>query len=215
MSKENREMGWKLIDLRLDYQRMGIPNDSWEITDINKDYEVIPAQKSHFRHCLLVVINGSPALASGEERAHLFWAKAHHLDGELQIMMLQESCRVTSLCLIPLAREQSFVFLQKCQPICWAKPRVPWAAFGISKACPTWLVKDGEQRRRWQKFGLVGNEAEWRGTEEGREGGKKKNQWKTDLFLLSQLNLLLPKSPLSFQSELPAAVIFPERPTWI
>ncbi|RMB98249.1 hypothetical protein DUI87_25152 [Hirundo rustica rustica] len=40
MSKENREMGWKLIDLRLDYQRMGIPNDSWEITDINKDYEV-------------------------------------------------------------------------------------------------------------------------------------------------------------------------------
>ncbi|KAI1234662.1 Myotubularin-related protein 8 [Lamprotornis superbus] len=40
MSKESREMGWKLIDLRLDYQRMGIPNDSWEITDINKDYEV-------------------------------------------------------------------------------------------------------------------------------------------------------------------------------
>ncbi|KAL2304529.1 hypothetical protein Nmel_013283 [Mimus melanotis] len=40
MSKESREMGWKLIDLRLDYQRMGIPNTSWEITDINKDYEV-------------------------------------------------------------------------------------------------------------------------------------------------------------------------------
>ncbi|KAF4800186.1 Myotubularin-related protein 8 [Turdus rufiventris] len=39
MSKESREMGWKLIDLRLDYQRMGIPNDSWEITDLNKDYE--------------------------------------------------------------------------------------------------------------------------------------------------------------------------------
>uniref|UniRef100_A0A8C3NI48 Uncharacterized protein n=1 Tax=Geospiza parvula TaxID=87175 RepID=A0A8C3NI48_GEOPR len=40
MSKESREMGWKLIDLKLDYQRMGIPNDCWEITDINKDYEV-------------------------------------------------------------------------------------------------------------------------------------------------------------------------------
>ncbi|XP_031979666.1 myotubularin-related protein 8 isoform X1 [Corvus moneduloides] len=40
MSKENREMGWKLIDLKLDYQRMGIPNDYWEVTDINKDYEV-------------------------------------------------------------------------------------------------------------------------------------------------------------------------------
>ncbi|XP_051486213.1 myotubularin-related protein 8 isoform X2 [Apus apus] len=40
MSKEKREIGWKLIDLKLDYQRMGIPNDYWEITDVNKDYEV-------------------------------------------------------------------------------------------------------------------------------------------------------------------------------
>ncbi|XP_053931679.1 myotubularin-related protein 8 isoform X1 [Cuculus canorus] len=39
-SKENREIGWKLIDLKVDYQRMGIPNDYWEITDVNKDYEV-------------------------------------------------------------------------------------------------------------------------------------------------------------------------------
>lgn len=41
MPKENREMGWKLIDVKMDYQRMGIPNDYWEITDANKDYEVI------------------------------------------------------------------------------------------------------------------------------------------------------------------------------
>ncbi|NXC14724.1 MTMR8 protein, partial [Corythaeola cristata] len=39
-SKENREIGWKLIDLKVDYQRMGIPNYYWEITDVNKDYEV-------------------------------------------------------------------------------------------------------------------------------------------------------------------------------
>lgn len=30
------------------------------------------------------------------------------------------------------------------------------------KACPTWLVADVEERRKWQQFGLVGNEAEWR-----------------------------------------------------
>lgn len=35
-----------------------------------------------------------------------------------------------------------------------------------------------EERGKWQQFGLVGNEAEWRGTKEGRE----KQQWKTDLF---------------------------------
>ncbi|OXB75977.1 UNVERIFIED_CONTAM: hypothetical protein H355_012945 [Colinus virginianus] len=39
MSKDNREIGWKLIDLKVDYQRLGIPNDYWEITDLNKDYE--------------------------------------------------------------------------------------------------------------------------------------------------------------------------------
>ncbi|XP_030432221.1 myotubularin-related protein 8 isoform X5 [Gopherus evgoodei] len=40
MPKDSREIGWKLIDLKVDYQRMGIPNDFWEITDANKDYEV-------------------------------------------------------------------------------------------------------------------------------------------------------------------------------
>ncbi|XP_038271344.1 myotubularin-related protein 8 isoform X5 [Dermochelys coriacea] len=40
MPKDNREIGWKLIDLKVDYQRMGIPNDFWEISDANKDYEV-------------------------------------------------------------------------------------------------------------------------------------------------------------------------------
>ncbi|KAH0630920.1 hypothetical protein JD844_004278 [Phrynosoma platyrhinos] len=40
MPKDNREAGWNLIDVKVDYQRMGIPNDYWEITDFNKDYEV-------------------------------------------------------------------------------------------------------------------------------------------------------------------------------
>ncbi|KAM9538303.1 phosphatidylinositol-3,5-bisphosphate 3-phosphatase MTMR8 isoform 1-T1 [Guaruba guarouba] len=40
VSKESREIGWKLIDLKVDYQRMGIPNNYWELTDVNKDYEV-------------------------------------------------------------------------------------------------------------------------------------------------------------------------------
>ncbi|KAJ7310566.1 hypothetical protein JRQ81_007513 [Phrynocephalus forsythii] len=40
MPKDHREMGWKLIDVGVDYQRMGLPNDYWEMTDANKDYEV-------------------------------------------------------------------------------------------------------------------------------------------------------------------------------
>lgn len=48
-----------------------------------------------------------------------------------------------------------------------------------------------------------------------KEGKNKSGKEKQELFVLSQLDLLLPQGPLSFQSELPAAVIFPERPTWI
>lgn len=30
-------------------------------------------------------------------------------------------------------------------------------------------MTDVEERRKWQQFGWVGNEAEWRGTREGRK----------------------------------------------
>ncbi|XP_074063480.1 phosphatidylinositol-3,5-bisphosphate 3-phosphatase MTMR8 isoform X2 [Macrotis lagotis] len=39
-SKDDREVGWKIIDLKSDYMRMGVPNDYWEITDVNKNYEI-------------------------------------------------------------------------------------------------------------------------------------------------------------------------------
>lgn len=64
MSKDNREIGWKLIDLKVDYQRMGIPNDYWEITDLNKDYEVILVQSSQLVQYLCVLMTFSnPAAA--------------------------------------------------------------------------------------------------------------------------------------------------------
>lgn len=64
MSKDNREIGWKLIDLKVDYQRMGIPNDYWEITDLNKDYEVILVHSSQLVQYLFVLMTFSnPAAA--------------------------------------------------------------------------------------------------------------------------------------------------------
>ncbi|XP_070615783.1 phosphatidylinositol-3,5-bisphosphate 3-phosphatase MTMR8-like isoform X2 [Erythrolamprus reginae] len=36
----SRETGWKSIDVKADYLRMGIDNSSWEISHVNKDYEV-------------------------------------------------------------------------------------------------------------------------------------------------------------------------------
>lgn len=60
-------MGWKLIDLKVDYQRMGIPNDYWEITDANKDYEVILAQSGHVMQSLFLLMMYSRSGASGEE----------------------------------------------------------------------------------------------------------------------------------------------------
>lgn len=57
MPADNREIGWKLVDVRVDYQRMGIPNDYWEVTDANQDYEVTspPPSKGSLAGCFLLL----------------------------------------------------------------------------------------------------------------------------------------------------------------
>lgn len=40
LDKEEREKGWKLVDLNDEYNRMGIPNSYWQISDVNRDYGV-------------------------------------------------------------------------------------------------------------------------------------------------------------------------------
>ncbi|XP_062495010.1 myotubularin-related protein 7 isoform X3 [Pezoporus occidentalis] len=40
LDKEEREQGWKLVDLNKEYNRMGIPNNYWQISDVNRDYGV-------------------------------------------------------------------------------------------------------------------------------------------------------------------------------
>lgn len=37
---KQREEGWQLIDLRAEYERMGVPCDQWQFTDVNRDYKV-------------------------------------------------------------------------------------------------------------------------------------------------------------------------------
>ncbi|XP_027532280.1 myotubularin-related protein 7 isoform X2 [Neopelma chrysocephalum] len=40
LDKEEREQGWKLVDLNEEYNRMGVPNNYWQICDVNRDYGV-------------------------------------------------------------------------------------------------------------------------------------------------------------------------------
>lgn len=40
LDKEEREQGWMLIDLSDEYKRMGLPNDYWQLSDVNRDYRV-------------------------------------------------------------------------------------------------------------------------------------------------------------------------------
>ncbi|XP_066236331.1 myotubularin-related protein 7 isoform X1 [Saccopteryx leptura] len=40
LDKEEREQGWTLIDLSEEYRRMGLPNDHWQLSDVNRDYHV-------------------------------------------------------------------------------------------------------------------------------------------------------------------------------
>lgn len=37
---KQREEGWQLIDLAAEYERMGVPSDQWQLTDVNREYKV-------------------------------------------------------------------------------------------------------------------------------------------------------------------------------
>ncbi|XP_073910840.1 phosphatidylinositol-3-phosphate phosphatase MTMR7 isoform X2 [Castor canadensis] len=38
LDKEEREQGWMLINLSEEYKRMGLPNNYWQLSDVNRDY---------------------------------------------------------------------------------------------------------------------------------------------------------------------------------
>ncbi|XP_036694443.1 myotubularin-related protein 7 isoform X2 [Balaenoptera musculus] len=40
LDREEREQGWMLIDLSEEYKRMGLPNNYWQLSDVNRDYRV-------------------------------------------------------------------------------------------------------------------------------------------------------------------------------
>ncbi|KAM6149803.1 phosphatidylinositol-3-phosphate phosphatase MTMR7 [Erethizon dorsatum] len=40
LDKEEREQGWMLIDLSEEYKRMGLPNNFWQLSDVNRDYRI-------------------------------------------------------------------------------------------------------------------------------------------------------------------------------
>ncbi|KAK1885118.1 Myotubularin-related protein 6 [Dissostichus eleginoides] len=37
---QQREEGWQLIDLGAEFERMGVPSDQWQLTNVNRDYKV-------------------------------------------------------------------------------------------------------------------------------------------------------------------------------
>ncbi|KAG8448126.1 hypothetical protein GDO86_015284 [Hymenochirus boettgeri] len=62
--KDERALGWKLIDLKMEYLRMGVPNDHWTLTDINKDYKVC----STYPTCLVVPKKVNEATIAGSSK---------------------------------------------------------------------------------------------------------------------------------------------------
>ena len=35
-----KSYGWDFFDIQTEYLRMGVPNENWVLTNLNKDYEV-------------------------------------------------------------------------------------------------------------------------------------------------------------------------------
>ncbi|XP_056397492.1 myotubularin-related protein 8 isoform X2 [Hyla sarda] len=62
--QDERLMEWKLIDLKMEYMRMGIPNNYWVLSDINKDFKVC----STYPTCLVVPKEASESTIIGSSK---------------------------------------------------------------------------------------------------------------------------------------------------
>lgn len=146
---------------------MGIPNDSWEITDLNKDYEVIPAHRSHFMHYLLVVINDSPAAASAlSQNTSSCWGVADNdAPGELQRHLVvfdppgkaAEPCFLLEMSTHLLGKASStlscFLVFPKPVPPGWWQM---WRREGNGSSLDWWGMrqsggtKEGREKQEWE-----------------------------------------------------------------
>ncbi|KAG9478523.1 hypothetical protein GDO78_013526 [Eleutherodactylus coqui] len=62
--QDERLMEWKLIDLKMEYMRMGIPNNYWVLSDLNKDFKVC----STYPTCLVVPKEASESTIIGSSK---------------------------------------------------------------------------------------------------------------------------------------------------
>ncbi|XP_040179891.1 myotubularin-related protein 8 [Rana temporaria] len=62
--QDERLMDWKLIDLKMEYMRMGIPNDYWVFSELNEDFKVC----STYPTCLVVPKEASEATIIGSSK---------------------------------------------------------------------------------------------------------------------------------------------------
>lgn len=48
-----RSRGWNLYDSAVEFSRMGVPNEHWTFTDLNKNYEVRNLEIRKYLICLI------------------------------------------------------------------------------------------------------------------------------------------------------------------
>uniref|UniRef100_A0A8D3BB81 Myotubularin phosphatase domain-containing protein n=1 Tax=Scophthalmus maximus TaxID=52904 RepID=A0A8D3BB81_SCOMX len=69
---QQREEGWQLIDLGAEFERMGVPCDQWQLTDVNRDYKVCET----YPRDLYVPITASKPIIVGSSKRFCDWFTA-------------------------------------------------------------------------------------------------------------------------------------------
>uniref|UniRef100_A0A8C5PN40 Myotubularin related protein 8 n=1 Tax=Leptobrachium leishanense TaxID=445787 RepID=A0A8C5PN40_9ANUR len=62
--QDDRIMGWKMIDLKMDFVRMGIPNEHWVMSDLNQEYKVCGTYPT----CLVIPKEASETTVIGSSK---------------------------------------------------------------------------------------------------------------------------------------------------
>uniref|UniRef100_A0A8C1GHR2 Myotubularin-related protein 6-like n=2 Tax=Cyprinus carpio TaxID=7962 RepID=A0A8C1GHR2_CYPCA len=61
---QQREEGWQLIDLAAEFERMGVPCDQWQLTDVNREYKVC---KTYPRDLYVPIMASKPIIVGSSK----------------------------------------------------------------------------------------------------------------------------------------------------
>ncbi|MEE6472646.1 hypothetical protein FKM82_009677 [Ascaphus truei] len=114
--ESERVVGWQHIDLKAEYQRMGVPNSHWQLSDVNRDYKVCD---TYPRELYVPVIASKPIIVgSSKFRSKGRFPALSYYHHEKQAAICRCSQPLSGFSARCLEDEHMLQSISKANPVC-------------------------------------------------------------------------------------------------